>query len=58
MKWYSTKHVWPGNEYKPKAGFITPEFYVVYHHGDNEFQTGLAFWNGEKFIVGTTCMPQ
>jgi hypothetical protein len=39
----------------PEEGYITPEFVVVYHHGDNEMMTNIAFWNGERFILGTTC---
>jgi hypothetical protein len=55
MRWHSTKQFLPGDEYTPKEGYITPEFYVVYHHGDDELMTNLAFWNGSKFILGTTC---
>lgn len=55
MRWYSTKQFLPGDEYIPREGYVTPEFYVVYHHGDKELMTNLAFWNGSKFILGTTC---
>jgi hypothetical protein len=55
MKWYSAKNLLPGDEFKPQEGYITPEFIVVYHHGDNELMTNMAFWDGEKFILGTIC---
>ncbi len=48
MKWYSTKNFLPGDEYKPVDGYITPEFYVIYHHGDDELMTNLAYWNGKR----------
>lgn len=55
MKWLSTKKVWPGNQYKPESGYETPEFIIIYHHGDDELMTNLAFWDGTKFVIGTTC---
>lgn len=55
LKWYSTKEFWPGNEFIPKDGFVMQEFYIIYHHGDNELMTNLAFWNGKRFIVTPTC---
>lgn len=55
MKWYSIKNFLPGDQFKPEEGYETPEFYVIYHHGDNALMTNLAFWDGDKFILGTCC---
>lgn len=55
LRWYSINDHKPSDDYKPKSGYMTDEFLVVYHHGDNELMTNIAFWNGERFIIGTTC---
>lgn len=53
--WVSTEHGWPGNRYKPAKGYTTQEFVVIYHHGDKEMMTNIAFWDGRRFVIGGTC---
>ncbi len=55
MKWYSTENFFPGNEYIPSSGYLSPEFIVIYHHGDEELMINIALWDGNKFIIGSNC---
>jgi hypothetical protein len=55
LRWYRMEKSRPGEGFKPQPGYLTTEFVVVYHHGDNELMTNMAFWNGERFVIGTTC---
>ena len=53
--WRSTRYSWPGDKYIFDCLLNEIYFIVVYHHGDNAIMHNFATWNGNSFVIGTTC---